>query len=82
MLDDMLDAPYLRGCGKHTFRSEWFTRGWTLQGLVPPKDLIFFCTTWTRLRGKAQLPSTIAQYRGIDEKVLFRKTSVDEVDIA
>ena len=30
-------------------RSRWFTRGWTLQELLAPRDLEFFDVSWTSL---------------------------------
>lgn len=35
-------------------RSRWFTRGWTLQELIAPLDVIFYNDDWKRIGEKAQ----------------------------
>ena len=35
--------------------SQWFTRGWTLQEMIAPTDVIFFSADWVRLGHKHQL---------------------------
>ncbi|KAI4086567.1 MAG: hypothetical protein L6R37_008406 [Teloschistes peruensis] len=35
--------------------SRWFTRGWTLQELVAPKDVIFFDKNWNTIGNKKSL---------------------------
>lgn len=46
-------------------RSRWFTRGWTLQELVAPKEVEFFAKDWTRLGGKVLLRRQIKDRTGI-----------------
>jgi hypothetical protein len=64
------------------FGSECFTRGWTLQEIIAPKNLELSSTTWMRLGYNTEPSSAIGRYCGIDEKVLLGKTSVDKVNIA
>jgi hypothetical protein len=54
-----------------TFRkSEWFTRGWTLQELIAPASVDFFSKDGELLGDKASLESRICEITGIPAKVL------------
>ncbi|KAL8866631.1 MAG: hypothetical protein Q9174_006184 [Haloplaca sp. 1 TL-2023] len=56
---------------EHAFySSRWFTRGWTLQELIAPANIIFFDAAWLQMGEKAQFRTLIAQRTGIDEGVL------------
>lgn len=39
--------------------SRWFTRGWTLQELIAPKEVLFYSKEWTRVGDKCSLISVI-----------------------
>ncbi|TRX88404.1 hypothetical protein FHL15_010717 [Xylaria flabelliformis] len=45
--------------------SRWFTRGWTLQELIAPRNLIFYSSQWSRVGTKQDLAPYIAQSTGI-----------------
>lgn len=51
--------------------SHWFTRGWTLQELVAPRNLIFYSSSWDELGTRASFASSISKktriYKGILE---------------
>ncbi|KZL80886.1 het domain-containing protein [Colletotrichum incanum] len=51
--------------------SLWFTRGWTLQELVAPRELLFFDRDWDLIGTGAQLCDVIHGRTGISEKVLL-----------
>jgi hypothetical protein len=52
-------------------RSEWFTRGWTLQELLAPREIIFVCADWTEEIGtRVGLSQDISAVTGIPEKPL------------
>lgn len=34
-------------------RSRWFTRGWTLQELITPKDLLLIASNWESIGRKS-----------------------------
>ena len=55
--------------------SRWFERGWTLQELLAPKDVIFFGSDWKRLGTKASLCTTIESITRIPR--LFLKGLVE-----
>ncbi|EPE03441.1 het and ankyrin domain protein [Ophiostoma piceae UAMH 11346] len=54
--------------------SRWFTRGWTLQELVAPKDVVFLAKDWTFLgyrMGELHFQRALSEASAIDENVLF-----------
>lgn len=55
---------------KHSkFRaSRWFTRGWTLQELIAPWEVIFFCSSWFPLGKRSELAVLLNEITGIDRE--------------
>ncbi|OCL08629.1 HET-domain-containing protein [Glonium stellatum] len=50
--------------------SKWFTRGWTLQELIAPSNVIFYNASWTAIGTKRDLMHEISDITHIDEVVL------------
>lgn len=48
----------------------WFSRGWTLQELIAPKNVIFYDSEWRELGTKQNLRKVISEVTGIGEDVL------------
>ncbi|RDW57243.1 hypothetical protein BP5796_12693 [Coleophoma crateriformis] len=48
----------------------WFTRGWTLQELIAPKELIFFAQDWTPLGDRSHWATIISAATFIHEAAL------------
>lgn len=67
-------------CAPSFRESKWFTRGWTLQELLAPKELTFFSNDWKRLGSRKMIASTISQITQIPKDQLEQyqqdKTSV------
>ncbi|TGO66537.1 hypothetical protein BOTNAR_0059g00190 [Botryotinia narcissicola] len=66
-----------------TFRkSRWFTRGWTLQELIAPRSVDFFCLDGMLLGDKISLQHLINEITGIDTSALHGQNlsdfSIDE----
>ncbi|KAH8811438.1 heterokaryon incompatibility protein-domain-containing protein, partial [Xylogone sp. PMI_703] len=61
--------------------SRWFTRGWTLQELLAPAELIFYSGDWVRIGSKAELSKLISSITQIDENAL-EGTRLDSFSIA
>jgi Heterokaryon incompatibility protein (HET) len=69
-------------------RSRWFSRGWTLQELIAPRDLVFFASDWSRIH----FPSAnshddapvdlIANITGISPEVLEDRNRLSKLCIA
>lgn len=51
--------------------SRYFTRGWTLQELLAPLELVFYSSAWTFLGPKRVLAPQIASSTGIDVEYLL-----------
>ena len=49
----------VKGSNKSFSDSEWFTRGWTLQELLAPKDITFFDRDWNQLGTKVSRSTDI-----------------------
>jgi hypothetical protein len=66
--------------GRNLQASRWFTRGWTLQELIAPSNLVFYDCHWQSIGSKRQLMSSISQITRVNKKVLdgedFTSTSI------
>jgi hypothetical protein len=66
----------------HSFsESRWFTRGWTLQELLAPEDVIFYDREWIELGTKSEHAEWISEITGIDATALLGPTDIDGMDI-
>ncbi|KAI0379481.1 HET-domain-containing protein [Hypomontagnella monticulosa] len=81
----LLDAPNELGTpeAKAKFaRNRWFTRGFTLQELLAPQDVIFFSGDWIRIGQKKFLCTLLADITGIDIKILLGDTPISSESVA
>lgn len=81
------DVPELDTAQKDPLRlfrqSGWFHRGWTLQELIGPRQMVFYSQTWTKIGGRSQsLAEEISSVTGIEVPVLQGLTDLHEVSIA
>lgn len=60
-------------------KSQWFRRGWTLQELLAPENVVFYNCEWIRLGTKADLSREISIITGISEKVLLGQVVLSEI---
>ncbi|KAK5660639.1 hypothetical protein OQA88_12001 [Cercophora sp. LCS_1] len=51
-------------------KSRWFTRGWTLQELIAPSEVVFLSADWTEIGTKHSLCDVVSRITRIDERVL------------
>lgn len=63
-------------------KCKWFTRGWTLQELIAPRDISFFNKSWEFRGHKTDLLGRIVTITGIDAAVLERRMLLSEVAVA
>ncbi|KAI6022057.1 heterokaryon incompatibility protein-domain-containing protein, partial [Pisolithus marmoratus] len=56
--------------GKSNGWPEWFSRGWTLQELIAPKEVEFFNKNWVSIGTKQDLTSTLEDITRIPSEVL------------
>lgn len=59
------------------FTSRWFTRGWTLQELIAPTDVLFFDCFWNEIGSRATLAKNIEEITRIPSKVLMNSSLRD-----
>ncbi|OSD00399.1 HET-domain-containing protein [Trametes coccinea BRFM310] len=81
-LSDLVDteAP---GSPNSSFRSsEWFRRGWTLQELIAPSDVIFLSQTWMPIASKRTVAPLLQEITGIDAGVLLGTLPLYKVSVA
>lgn len=52
-------------------RSRWFTRGWTLQELLAPSNIVFYDKNLRPIGTRESLRSNIAKITGIEERFLY-----------
>ncbi|KXH30154.1 HET domain-containing protein [Colletotrichum simmondsii] len=62
--------------------SKWFTRGWTLQELIAPRDVNFYDHDWRLLGTKQSLLDIIYRATGIDKQCLLGAASLSGFSIA
>ncbi|KAI1413565.1 heterokaryon incompatibility protein-domain-containing protein [Hypoxylon sp. FL1857] len=74
---------------------EWFERGWTLQELIAPREVIFYTdasesgennhhrqSDWIELGHKSMLCQRLSQITGIDEGILSHSDEIQSISIA
>ncbi|KAG1849880.1 heterokaryon incompatibility protein-domain-containing protein [Suillus subalutaceus] len=61
--------------------SQWFRRGWTLQELIAPNNVVFFSCDWEEIGSKSSFAPLIEQITGIDRGVLLMNYP-EEVSVA
>ncbi|KAI9059414.1 HET-domain-containing protein [Trametes sanguinea] len=62
--------------------SEWFKRGWTLQELIAPKDVVFLSRLWFPIASKRSFAPLLEEITRVDADVLMGTMSVHEVSVA
>ncbi|KAI3323835.1 heterokaryon incompatibility protein-domain-containing protein [Xylariaceae sp. AK1471] len=64
------------GIGHDDWRaSRWFTRGWTLQELVAPFEVMFYDSLWKQFGTKRLMTKALEQKTNIPEEVLLNSAS-------
>lgn len=63
-------------------RSKWFTRGWTLQELLAPRDVVFFSCNWQQLGTKIDLQIPVSEITRIPTDVLANKRELRTASVA
>ncbi|CAN8098101.1 unnamed protein product [Discula destructiva] len=63
-------------------RSRWFTRGWTLQELLAPRELEFYAQDWTELGTKWSLYEQLTAITSVPRDILLGKGSLGDHSVA
>jgi hypothetical protein len=56
-------------------KSLWFTRGWTLQELIAPDDVVFYDGTWNRIGDRTGMSGELTEVTGVPAALLARRCS-------
>ncbi|RYO76747.1 hypothetical protein DL763_010134 [Monosporascus cannonballus] len=75
---DILD----RQPGPEFSASKWFTRGWTLQELIAPSEVIFLRQDWRRIGTRSDLQEAIFEITGIPVRILSGEQDLEVASIA
>ena len=82
----LADVPMVKGnfeANPYFAKSRWFTRGWTLQELIAPEELIFLASDWKALAPRGKTTHYLAQITGIHEDILkYHRPSLKRYSIA
>lgn len=70
------------GWGEMFAKSDWFSRGWTLQELIAPVSVEFYAQNWEPVGTKLERYESIAEITSIDWNVLVRNQAVDLFSVA
>ncbi|KAF7562717.1 hypothetical protein G7046_g1412 [Stylonectria norvegica] len=62
--------------------SRWFTRGWTLQELLAPRQLIFLSHDWRVLGQQSDLVPAIYQATSIPSRILYKLDTLRNYSVA
>lgn len=83
-LDDVDDPAVAcdRAWASTLVRSEWFTRGWTLQELIAPRHVQLYTRDWQLVGSKVTLAHALKIVTGIPIPVLCRGLSSSRLSIA
>ncbi|KAK1752181.1 heterokaryon incompatibility protein-domain-containing protein [Echria macrotheca] len=75
-LADYEDGGRLSGGDKNAtnefLSSRWFERGWTLQELIAPSDVVFYDAGWNQIGQRKSLAQPISEQTGIYRSILTR----------
>jgi hypothetical protein len=74
-LSDLREAAPLRDC-------RWFTRGWTLQELIAPKNIFFFDQNWKDIGSKDDLVDELSEITGITRAILQNAELLPSMSVA
>ena len=70
-----LDTKLMRKCN-------WFRRGWTLQELIAPQQVLFYDTGWNLRARKSSMLPTLSTITRIDERVLADSSLLPSIPVA
>ncbi|KAL5117859.1 hypothetical protein ACEQ8H_004177 [Pleosporales sp. CAS-2024a] len=68
--------------GSSFIASKWFTRGWTLQELIAPREVVFYGRAWDFKGTKTSLAAQITDITGIPDKILRHDMELNEIPVA
>jgi len=67
------EGEHLEAPGSKFRNSRWFTRGWTLQELLAPDNLLFFGKSWCLVGDRMNLRHVVGEITGISPSFLIQR---------
>ena len=67
---------------KNFRQCRWFQRGWTLQELLAPFNVVFYDKDWNYIGDKVELASQISAATGIGQRYITEWNSVNKASVA
>jgi hypothetical protein len=61
-------------------QSDWFKRGWTLQELIFPKQLLFYTKHWDRIASRRMISKALSDITGISSELLSASNPRTDID--
>ncbi|KAI0330898.1 hypothetical protein GY45DRAFT_680430 [Cubamyces sp. BRFM 1775] len=82
--DDPNSSPYRPSerLRQKVLSTRWHTRGWTLQELIAPENMLFLTRTWRVIDSKLGLATLLEHATGVSAAVLTGETTVESVSVA
>lgn len=80
-LSDLAPSPDKTATVHSLPNARWFTRGWTLQELIAPKDVRFYASDWEFIGAKEDMCGPFSSITGIDPHILAGG-DIDTVSVA
>ncbi|KAI0654094.1 heterokaryon incompatibility protein-domain-containing protein [Cubamyces menziesii] len=82
--DDPNSSPYRPSerLRQKVLSTRWHTRGWTLQELIAPENVLFLTHTWRVIDSKLGLATLLEHATGISAAVLTGEATVESVSVA
>lgn len=81
-LEDVQNDGLYGGAIESLPHSKWFTRGWTLQELIAPRDVVFYTQSWTEIGTKMSLLRDLHKITNIGQEVLMDSRNIFKTSIA
>ena len=61
---------------------KWFSRGWTLQELLAPKEIVFYGEQWAEIGRKSTLQEILREITGIPDAILRKQEPLENISVA
>jgi hypothetical protein len=68
--------------GDNLSSCRWFTRGWTLQELIAPRDVLFYNASWASIGSKRKSIPLLSEITGINADVLWDLSCLEHCHVA
>ncbi|KAK2773686.1 het domain protein [Colletotrichum kahawae] len=83
-MEDVPPGDYIMDDRSAFRNSIWFTRGWTLQELIAPNEVLFFDSGWSlrALGSKSTLSELLSSITGIQEEILTHREKLHTASVA